>query len=55
MKRNYGFYSKECSKAVLEYRAKASTFRGNDILRRCYTELAWKKRRQAREYALLAA
>ncbi len=54
MNRN-AFYSSECRKEVVEYRAQALKHRQRPILRRCYLELAWKNRRQAREYALLAA
>lgn len=54
MDRN-AFYASECSNAVIEYRSQALKFRDCSILRRCYIELAWKNRRQAREYALLAA
>lgn len=51
----FAFYASECCEAVVEYRAQAVKYRGNSILRRCYLELAWKNRRQAREYASLAA
>ena len=49
------FYASECSKAVIEYRSQAVKYKGYEILRRCYLELAWKNRRQAREYALMTA
>lgn len=54
MDRN-AFYASECSEAVVKYRSQAVKHRNCSILRRCYLELAWKNRRQAREYALLAA
>ncbi len=54
MNRNV-FYANECSEAVIEYRAEAVKHRNRPLLRRCYLELAWKNRRQAREYASLAA
>lgn len=54
MNRN-AFYASECTKAVLGYREKAVQNHNDAILRRCYLELAWKKRKQAREYSLLAA
>lgn len=49
MDRNY-YYGCECSLAAQEYRAKAVKYRHHDELRRCYVELAWKNRSQAREY-----
>ncbi|EHG7888878.1 hypothetical protein J5Z53_001355 [Citrobacter braakii] len=54
MNRN-AFYASECSSAVIEYRGQAVKHRDRPSLRRCYLELAWKNRRQAREYALQAA
>ncbi|MFV5926741.1 hypothetical protein ACLIKC_06625 [Klebsiella aerogenes] len=54
MNRN-AFYANECREAVAEYRAQAVKHRSRSSLRRCYLELAWKNRRQAREYASLAA
>lgn len=54
MNRN-AFYASECSSAVNEYREQAIKHRNRPSLRRCYLELAWKNRRQAREYASLAA
>lgn len=54
MNRN-AFYASECAEAVSEYRAEAVKHRGRPSLRRCYLELAWKNRRQAREYASLSA
>lgn len=35
--------------AMKEYRAKAAKFRGDEILRRCYVELAWLNRKYSRE------
>lgn len=49
------FYASECRAAVSEYRAQAVKYRDSSILRPCYVELAWKNRRQAREYAQKAA
>ena len=49
------FYASESRKAVSEYRAQAVKYRDSSILRPCYVQLAWKNRRQAREYSLKAA
>lgn len=54
MNRN-AYYASECRAAVLEYRQSAVRYRDSEILRPCYLQLAWKNRRQAREYALKAA
>lgn len=52
---NNDFYARESASAVIEYRLQAVKYRNCATLRRCYLELAWKNRRQAREYASLAA
>ena len=49
------YYASECRAAVLEYRQSAVRHRDSEILRPCYLQLAWKNRRQAREYASMAA
>lgn len=49
MERN-NYYGCACSLAAQEYRAKAVKYRGDETLRRCYVELAWKNRKQSREY-----
>lgn len=49
MNRN-NYYGCECSLAAQEYRSKAAKYRDCEILRRCYVELAWKNRKQSREY-----
>ena len=54
MNRN-AYYASECRDAVAEYRAQAVKYRDCNVLRPCYLQLAWKNRRQAREYALKAA
>ena len=54
MNRN-AYYASECREAVLEYRQSAVRHRDSEVLRQCYLQLAWKNRRQAREYALKAA
>lgn len=51
MANRYEFYASECRNAVSEYRAQAVKYRNCSILRPCYVQLAWKNRRQAREYA----
>lgn len=54
-KSNYAFYASECREAVAEYRDQAAKYREYLSLRTCYLQLAWKNRRQAREYSLKAA
>lgn len=54
MTNNNGYYASECRAAVAEYRASAVRHRNSIDLRTCYLQLAWKNRRQAREYALKA-
>lgn len=55
MSNRNAFYAGECRAAVAEYRAQAVKYRDNEVLHPCYVQLAWKNRRQAREYALKAA
>lgn len=49
MNRN-AYYASECRAAVAECRLSAVRYRDSEILRPCYVQLAWKNRRQAREY-----
>lgn len=55
MENRNAFYAAESIKAVAEYRAQAVKYRDSEILRPCYVQLAWKNRRQAREYSRKAA